>query len=242
MNKSKSSVPASKPSEASTSSDPCNSLVALPDDSITAFTHLIAQGIQAWIEAGKMLLAMQREDKNVFQKIINRNQWLTVDILMTFTRIGRMELRPEVLLLNQTASNILMGLDFETQGRLIDKPIEVVVDITKRNEVIIQKKNVSDLSKDELRRLVHRGKINSTDEQAERLKVCRAAKTKPLGFIPDKAQERELVKLGCYRIIMRGGVPQLCKAAVTPFNAQRVLLADNMGDLDAFIELMRWSK
>ena len=115
-------------------------------------------------------------------------------------------------------------------------------DSTKANEVITQKKNVAELTKEELKLVVSGGKIRDTKAQADRLKETRNAKTRPLGFLPDKAPERELVKLGCYRVVMRGGVPQLSKAAVTPFNAQRILLTDDMGEMTAFIELTQWKK
>lgn len=203
------------------------------------------RGINSWVEAGRLLVSMERRDKHVFNKIITQCEWITVDVLMMFSRIGRMELRPEVLLLNQGTGNKLMQLGYAQQSKLLDSRIPVVVDLKKDNTPLVQEKRVTELTQNDLKQIIHGSKVRTVSEQADAIRKKARDKESiivtPVVKAAFQPPERKMLFLGCYRIIMRGGVPQLAKAATLPLNAQRVLLTEHMGDVDAFIELTKWS-
>ena len=190
---------------------------------------------------------MQRTDKNIFNKIIARCEWLTVDTLMTFVRIGRLELRPEVLLLNASTGNHLLKLGYSQQSKLLDERVSVAVDIKQDGKAVVQQKKLTELTQSDLKTLINKSKIRTPIEQEQFLRARLNAKvadavTKPLIKEQLVKPEKKLMFLGCYRIVMRSGVPSISKAATLPLNAQRVLMVNNMGDTDCFVELTKWSE
>lgn len=197
------------------------------------------------MEAGKLLVTLKRGDPGVFFKIIAKCEWLTVDVLSTFERIGRMELRPEVLLLNQSTGNALMKLGYSQQSKLLDSRVPVVVDLKQGSLPVVQEKKVNELTQTDLKRLISGAKVRTVPEQTDALRKSirdkQAVAVAPVVKEAFAKPEKKLVFLGCYRIVMRNGAPQLSKAATLPLNAQRILLTEHMGDTDAFIELTKWS-
>jgi len=246
MNKSKIIAPESRLIAANASSEASPEVPPLQND-VDEFVTLVMSGIESWVSAGHLLVAMLRRDKNIFNKIIAKCEWITVDVLMTFTRIGRQELRPEVLLPNQSTGNRLMQLGYSQQSKLLDGRVPVVVDMKADNTPMVQEKRITELTQNDLKQVIFGSKVRTVSEQANALRK-KARKSVSVVVAPvvkaafQKEPERKLMFLGCYRIVMRGGVPQFAKAATIPLNAQRILLSDNMGDMAAFIELTQWSK
>ncbi len=218
------------------------------DDAVEQFSNHVREGVKSWVLAGKLLLQMQMKDAKVFNKIIAKNEWLSIDALMTFARIGRMELRPEILLMPNNAGNKIARLGYSQQCKLLDGRVKVAVEIDRNGRALIQEKKISEMTGRDLDTLIEGSKTRTIIEQEQYLHglVTAKIKAKEKPFVQKAFEkpvsEKKLMLLGCWRIVWRHGQPTLTKAATLPMNAQRIMLQDNMGDVDAFIELTRWSE
>jgi len=216
-------------------------------DEIDAFISHVSDGVRAWVAAGKALLSMLRRDPDVFKKIMARCEWLTLDALETFARIGRMELRPEVLLLSDSVQKRVIRLGYSQQTKLLDERVPVVIDFTQEGRPLVQKKRLTDVTAKELDLVLDGAKIRTPHEQAEVLKTRIADRNiqvaRPAMRLPEpETPTRKVMFLGSYRIVFRFGKPELVKCADLAVNAQRILLSKDIGgDLAAVLELTKWS-
>ena len=213
---------------------------------LECFVQLVADGVKNWLSAGKLLVRLRQRDENIYRKLINACEWLTVDVLATFERIGRLELRPEMLLLNGYVGDKLMRLGYSQQTRIIDKGrVEVVCDFKQDGTALKTTKRLSELTKADVDILVDGSKCRTLTEQEQWLRRKRGQKlsesTRELKAIALETPQKKLMFIGCYRLVWRSGVPALTKCATIPLNAQRVTLTKEMGEDVAFLELMKWS-
>lgn len=218
-----------------------------PANDIERFVQLVATGVAAWIEAGRLLVAMHRKDEQVFRKIIGHCEWLTDDSLITFMRIGRTEMRPEVLLLKPNIAAKFMRLGYSQQSKLLDSRVEVVVEpSTNGAKPLVQQKRAAELTGGDLDLILDGAKIRTPTEQDQELKrrsrVQRMETVAPI-LNPSRAtDEKKLMFLGNYRIVMRFGKPELQKCADLATDAQRILLKKDVGgEMAAVIELTKRS-
>lgn len=114
------------------------------DARIQQFADLVQRGVDAWVDAGKILCEMVAEDSEVREKICDRVSWMTMDVLDGFERIGRKDVYPFLLLQQSPGAHRLIKLDYETQKRFYDA--EIPVAILRRGEIITESKRLNQLS------------------------------------------------------------------------------------------------
>lgn len=194
-------------------------------------------GVNAWREAGRILVEMYQEDEKVFQKIMERKPWITIDSLMTFMRIGRKELRPEVLLLKQSVQLKLVALPYDVQSTLLDTKVNVASGFGSNKEPVWQNKSVTEMTTREIDTVIRDNKLVPLKDQVPPTPPMRAQPS-----VTQRASSNvssKIESLGHYRLVMRFGKPVLEKAKDNAAS-QRVLLANVMGDMSALIELTKW--
>jgi hypothetical protein len=99
----------------------------LVNPQIQTFAALIQQGIDAWTEAGKLLVQMIEKDPNSKQEIMDSCPDITDEILARFEAIGRNQLHPKTLLNNSPGMRRLRRLPFSDQSRFIKENVPLLV-------------------------------------------------------------------------------------------------------------------
>jgi len=169
-----------------------------------------------------MLAGMVKHNPNVFSEIVQAAPWLSVDVLVSFHRIGLGTLHPRVLLLKPRHAAMVSTLPIEKQTQLIENP-------------------------DELAELKSEARYRRG--LAAPMKPATSARSVASGHSVSSppAVKSNMVSAGFYRLVFQFGRPVL-----TPIpqavglkkgeEVTRIVLTDNLGDDAAFIEILRTPK
>lgn len=115
---------------------------------IESFNAYIAEGVEAWYKAGRLLVGMVERNPNTYSIIIKENPHLSIDLLLAFEKIGRNEIFPYVLLDKSPGSRKLLSLPFELQKKYYREPVSVVARLID-GKPVVEKRLVSNLTKEE---------------------------------------------------------------------------------------------
>lgn len=115
---------------------------------IQSFLAEVQRGVDAWVSAGKILVALIDKDENIFETIIAHSD-LKYEHLLTFERIGRGELYPRLLLDESHAAKrvIDLGLPYEKQVEICEKPFAVAT--VRDGKVVTVQKRLNELTRAE---------------------------------------------------------------------------------------------
>ena len=94
------------------------------------FAALVQRGIDAWTEAGRLLVQMIEKDRNAKSVIMEFCPDVTEEILSRFEAIGRQQLHPKTLLNNSPGMRRLRQLPYSDQSRFLSEPVPVLVKTT----------------------------------------------------------------------------------------------------------------
>ena len=97
------------------------------DPRLQRFGELVNQGIEAWVEAGRLLTEITADDPEAYTVILSENPHLTRDILLAFERIGRKEIYPYLIIDGSPGARMLAALPYESQVKLYTGKVRVVV-------------------------------------------------------------------------------------------------------------------
>lgn len=121
-----------------------NTLTIEPNAGILRFAQLVQRGIDAWTEAGKLLVEMIDADPTARDRIIDECPDLTAEILARFEAIGRNQLHPKTLLNNSPGMRRLRQLPFSEQQKFLSEPVPVLIRGDKGPETLnIQVQNLT---------------------------------------------------------------------------------------------------
>lgn len=138
---------------------------------IECFNAYLAEGVEAWVKAGQLLVKMVERNPNAYGIIVANNPHLSIDLLLAFEKIGRNEIFPYVLLDKSPGSRQLLALPYDIQVKHYKEPVEVVAKIID-GKPVVEKRLVSNLSKEEVQIVFGPNGIRSTAEQTELLKAA----------------------------------------------------------------------
>lgn len=136
---------------------------------IECFNAYIAEGVEAWYKAGRLLVQMVERNPNTYSIIIKENPHLSIDLLLAFEKIGRNEIFPYVLLDKSPGSRRLLALPFELQKKHYREPVPVVARLID-GKPVIEMRLVSNLTKEEVQIVFGPDGIRSEAEQVALLK------------------------------------------------------------------------
>lgn len=94
---------------------------------IEQFVALVNKGIEAWKEAGRLLVVMMRADPGICDRIIKSHPSITPEMLLAFEQIGNGNLDPRLLLIPNEAARLAMSLPPELQQQVLERGVEVLV-------------------------------------------------------------------------------------------------------------------
>jgi hypothetical protein len=142
--------------------------ITAPDSRIVQFCSLIANGIEAWTKAGKLLCEMKRDNSDVFLLIKIERPELTLEVLETFERIGSKQIYPYLVADSSPGARRLMALPYKEQSKIYRDGVLLV---SKSGVGFSQEiKKVSLLSPAEAGRVFDGDRIRSEKEQTEILR------------------------------------------------------------------------
>ncbi len=256
MTTSTASEPKLPPSEAADSSvlspQPPLSLSYI-NKQVEEFVRQVNGGIDAWIQAGTLLVSLRDQDPQIFRKIITIAPWLTADILVSFCRIGEGRMYPKALLMPHCPAYAeIISSPIATQERVCNQPIEVVQRFV-GNAPVVTKMWARELDKKSVALVFKNGIVRTVDQQVAKLKADMIIPAKIWSPPPVKAPESfpkmnsipvstVLKSMGCYILGFDGDRPFLVKHDGTPLaNTQTIICKlDSSNTLGALIEFKKW--
>src|SRR5688572_23774076 len=97
--------------------DLTNTVAAITDPDIDKFGKLVQPGIDAWNEAGKLLVLLMRQDSNIIPRIQAKFPDMSRDMIQVFERIGRKQIYAPLLADTSAAARKLLELPYQMQER-----------------------------------------------------------------------------------------------------------------------------
>lgn len=146
---------------------------------IEKFIELFTTGVNAWIQAGEMLVEMVEEDPHVYDYIIQKCPTLNAGILGRFEQMGRKTLHPQLLLSASPGFSKLSKLPFSMQERYLSEPVPIIVHTDGGTDVLlVEAKN---MTKEQANQVFAPGRIRTEGEQKAWLMQQRSMAAKPVG-------------------------------------------------------------
>lgn len=127
---------------------------------IEQLTELFQQGINAWTQAGEILVDMLDNGKLTLGEIATETG-LPSRILGRFEQLGRKQLLPALLIADYPASRYMSNLTYSEQERLTNESIEVLT-ADGADKVLIATKN---LTPDQCRQVFSSNEVRSLPAQ-----------------------------------------------------------------------------
>lgn len=151
---------------------------SIPAISVENFVILVKDGINAWSQAGEILVKLVEENPNVYTEIIRKTPTITFEMLLAFERMGRKQIYPPLLMDSSPGAKRLLELPYDVQERCCKDPVEVVIDAS-NGVPVTAKKYIKELSEYESRVLFSSSAVRTIGEQAEFVKTHNKQGRKP---------------------------------------------------------------
>ena len=146
---------------------------------IEKFIELFQTGVNAWIQAGEILVAMVEDDPHVYDYIIQKCPTLNAGILGRFEQMGRKNLHPQLLLSASPGFDKLRKLPMSMQERYINEPIPIIVHTDGGTDVLlVEAKN---MTKEQANQVFAPGRVRTEGEQKAWLMQQRSNAARPAG-------------------------------------------------------------
>lgn len=97
------------------------------ESDIDRIASLINQGVQAWIEAGKIVANAIDKDPDFAEKLNAKHPEVSVEMVYALDRVGRRELHPKLLLSEYPGVRRLRRLPYSLQEKYVNNPVPVLV-------------------------------------------------------------------------------------------------------------------
>lgn len=146
---------------------------------IDQFITLIQRGVDAWVEAGKILVEMVEDDPMVFDAIIRKAPHINAGVLGKFEQMGRGILHPNLLLSFTPGHEKLAKLPLSMQTRYLEEPIPLLVETENGTDVLLVK--AKDMTAEQARQVFASNRLRTEGEQKAWLIDRRSKEAKPVG-------------------------------------------------------------
>lgn len=203
---------------------------------VDMFANLVRAGVEAWTEAGRILVEAIDADPDFSRKVRKAHPEISPDMLILFERIGRRQVYPAIVLDNSVGAQALLALPYDDQERLYRGNIEVAVGTTGSRVVV---KRIGDLTRTDVHRVFDGDHVRTHEEQRTYLRMGQSQRmtsgvtrsfgapslisapviSAPISLSPSKIERR-----GCYRIIVKGSEISLVPVQES-WRAQQVKLS-----------------
>lgn len=146
---------------------------------IEQFIEFYKQGVNSWIEAGKIIVELVEADPYVFDYIIEQCPHINAGVLGRFEQMGRGIIHPHLLLTNSPGNKALSRMPMSVQQRYLSEPIPLIVQTDAGTDVLLVK--AKDLTKNQASQVFATGRVRTEGEQKAWLIEKRSMAAKPCG-------------------------------------------------------------
>lgn len=176
---------------------------------IEGFVRLIQQGIDAWNEAGKRLVVAIDRDPDFIKSLRKAHPEISQDMLIVFERIGRKQIYAPLLADSSVGARALLELPYAMQEKYAKAEVEVVENYRTKK---ISKKYISELSRDDVKKVFSGFGMRSVSDQIDFLKrqnekfyENREPSRIDAPAIAVTPTKKTIERLGCFKLTLKGG-------------------------------------
>jgi hypothetical protein len=148
-------------------------------DRIQAFLAAFQAGVDAWIEAGKILVELVDEDPHVYNYIQQECPAMTPDILGKFESIGRGVILPTLAMDASPGSKQLQRLPLSVQERFQKEPIPVIIQADDDDSTDVLLIKYQDLTPQQAKQVFRNGRLATEGEQRAWIEDYKLKNAKP---------------------------------------------------------------
>lgn len=146
---------------------------------INQFILLYRKGVDAWIKAGEVLVALVDNDPHAYDYIIQKCPMLNAGVLARFEEMGRKTLHPQLLLTNSPGFSKLQKLPLSLQERYLEEPIPVIVHGENGTDILmVEAKN---MTKEQAAQVFTGNRVRTEGEQKALLMQAKSNAARPVG-------------------------------------------------------------
>jgi hypothetical protein len=148
-------------------------------DRINQFLAAFQAGVDAWIEAGKILVELVDEDPHIYNYIQDQCPAMTPDILGKFESIGRGIILPTLAMDTSPGSKHLQRLPLSVQERFAHEPIPVIVQSDDEDSTDCLLIKYQDLTPAQAKQVFRNGRLATEGEQRAWIEDYKLKNAKP---------------------------------------------------------------
>ena len=130
---------------------------------VNKFIAAYQRGMEAWEEAGKIIVAIVDADPHAIDDIVRLCPALTPSIIHIFERIGRGLLLPALAMDTSAGAARLRELPLSAQKRYETEPVPLVINTQTGTDVLLV--DVKNMTRDQAKQVFAKGRIRSEGEQ-----------------------------------------------------------------------------
>lgn len=133
------------------------------DKDVSQFVSLVTQGINSWIEAGKIVAEAIAKDPSFIDRVCEQMPGLSRETVHRFEMIGLGRALPDVFLSDSPGMKRLRHLSTETQRKYCVEPVELLV--VNGDETTTLKVDIRNLSASQSQQVFSRDGVRSVAAQ-----------------------------------------------------------------------------
>jgi hypothetical protein len=133
------------------------------DQKIKSFIAAYQRGMNAWEEAGRIIVRIVDHDPHAVDDIIKQCPALTPTIIGVFERIGRGQLLPSLAMDSSLGASKLRELPLSLQKRYEQEPIPLIVNTNNGTDVLLV--DAKNMTREQVKQVFAKGRIRTEGEQ-----------------------------------------------------------------------------
>jgi len=141
-----------------------NTTVETTEAEIRLFIELVNRGVDALVEAGKLVAKMIEKDEGVIDRICKQCPSMTPEIVIRFEQVGLRKLHPNLLVFDGHGPEALARLPYELQDKYSKEPVPLLIQ-TANGHWDILKTDVRNLTRTQAMQVFYRDGVRSEAAQ-----------------------------------------------------------------------------
>jgi hypothetical protein len=130
---------------------------------VASFVAAYQRGMDAWEEAGRIIVRIVDHDPHAVDDIIAQCPALTPTIIGVFERIGRGQLLPSLAMDSSIGASKLRELPLSLQKRYEQEPIPLIVNTNNGTDVLLV--DAKNMTREQVKQVFAKGRIRTEGEQ-----------------------------------------------------------------------------
>jgi hypothetical protein len=128
-----------------------------------SFVAAYQRGMDAWEEAGRIIVRIVDHDPHAVDDIIKQCPALTPTIIGVFERIGRGQLLPSLAMDSSLGASKLRELPLSLQKRYEQEPIPLIINTNNGTDVLLV--DAKNMTREQVKQVFAKGRIRTEGEQ-----------------------------------------------------------------------------